>query len=101
MREIAKLVDMIDDEIDGCEKYAQAAIKAKENGEMEESRTYCEMAHQECEHAEKLHGIAVMLIQKAKDGGATPTQGMVDVWNCKHDAYIARLAEAKVMLQMC
>lgn len=101
MRAIAEVIDWIDDEIDGCEQYSAAAMKAKDAGDMESSRVYCDMANAELNHAVALHGIVVRKIRDAEADGVTVPAGMMEIWNWKHEKYIDRVAKARVMLQMC
>lgn len=101
MRSIAKIVDWIDDEIDGSEQYAAAAISAKDANDMESCRIYADMATAELNHADALHTIVVRKIREVESNGADVPAGMMEIWNWKHEKYIDRVAKARVMLQMC
>ena len=101
MRKIAQIVDWIDDEIDGSEQYAHAAMQAKEANDMESSRAYCDMARQELAHADMLHDMVVREIRKAEQDDVEVPKGMMEIWEWKHDKYIDRVAKARIMLDMC
>lgn len=101
MREIAQIVDWIDDEIDGCEKYAAAASAAKDAGDIETCRAYADMAGTELNHADALHAIVVRKIREVEARGTEVPAGMMEIWNWKHEKYIDRVAKARVMVQMC
>lgn len=101
MRKIAQIVDWIDDEIDGSEQYAHAAMQAKEANDMESSRAYCDMARQELAHAGILHDMVVREIRKAEQDNVEVPKGMMEIWEWNHDKYIDRVAKASIMLDMC
>lgn len=81
MERIGELVDGIYDEVDGAERYAKRALKAKTDGEIAYAKTYSEMANQELGHADRLHDMAVSEIKLAEQQGREAPDGMRKVWD--------------------
>lgn len=99
MKMIKKMVDHIDEELCGAEKYAEDMIQSKAEGKMDDARKYREMSQQELDHADFLHKIAVEKIMEIKKV-YTPSQEMLDKWTKAHSEYVDKVARIKVMLNM-
>lgn len=90
MVEIKELVERIEDELEGAEKYAELAAE-HEHIDDGLSALYASHAYDELTHADELHTEAVMLIKQARAEGHMPTQEMLAKWNEEHKNYIERL----------
>lgn len=97
MKTIEELVERIDDELAGAEKYAELAQEHKYiNNDL--AALYEAHAYEELNHADELHTEAVILIKKARSDGHIPSQEMLTRWNAEHKQYISKAAEIKAML---
>lgn len=97
MREIRDIVEDIRDELDGAKHYAELAVKMK--GTMA-ANTYAEMSRAELGHVDKLHGMAVQMINDQRAKGVTPPAAMQAVWDWEHERMIDRVAHIKHILDM-
>jgi rubrerythrin len=99
MKRIKHLVEDIREELEGAEHYAKLAMKMKDEAPSDAS-LYAEMSRQEMEHVNKLHTMAVRLIEKQRQSGVTPPAAMQAVWDWEHEKMIEHLARIKHMLSM-
>ena len=99
MERIAKLAEMMRDEVSGARCYAMEALKAKDAGRASEARTFAEMANQELGHSDKLHAVAVNLINDTAQSKDAP-EGMRLVWEYEHGRLIDETASVRGLLQM-
>ncbi|MBR4894018.1 MAG: hypothetical protein IKZ36_02330 [Kiritimatiellae bacterium] len=97
MREIRDIAEDIREEIDGAKHYAELAVKMK--GTMF-AETYADMARQELGHVDKLHSMAVQMINEQRAKGVTPPAAMQAVWDWEHERMIDRVAHIKHILDM-
>lgn len=97
MREIRDIAEDIREEIDGAKHYAELAAKMK--GTMF-ADTYAEMARAELGHVDKLHNMAVQMINEQKAKGIVPPASMKAVWDWEHDRMIDKVAQIKHILDM-
>lgn len=58
MRIIEKLIENIDEEIEGAWEYAERSIECKARGHMQRASRYKEMAHEELGHAAQIYEFA-------------------------------------------
>ena len=98
MERIGELVDGIYDEVDGAERYAKRALKAKTDGEIAYAKTYAEMANQELWHADRLHDMAVSEIKLAEQQGREAPDGMRKVWDWEHGRIVDKTAAVRNLL---
>ena len=48
-----------------------------------------------------MHDMVVREIRKAEQDNVEVPNGMMEIWEWKHDKYIDRVAKARIMLDMC
>lgn len=94
MQVIAKLVEMMQDELEGAENYAMCALKYKSEHPKLAQRLN-ELASVEMQHLKILHNEAERLIEeyRAKDG--EPPAAMLAVYNFEHEKMIKAAAKVK------
>lgn len=97
MIKIKKTVDLICEELEGAERWAEDYIYAKANGDPDYNK-YREMANQELDHATFLHKKAVEEIEKVREV-YSPSQEMLDKWDHSHRKYVDQVARIKMMIQ--
>lgn len=99
MKQIKMLVKQIREEMCDAEKYAELAIKLKDEDE-ELSEMYYELSKQEIKHADLEHDQAVRLINDAKERGTETPPAMKAVWDWEHEQAIEHRKEVEVLLKM-
>ena len=99
MKSIKHIVKDIREELDGAEHYAEIAAKLRDT-DMTAANTYAEMARQELSHVDKLHGLAVKLINEQKTAGVTVPAAMQAVWDWEHEGMVERSTRIKMLLDM-
>lgn len=99
MERIAKLAEMIREEIKDAKKYAKCAIKAKDTN-ASEARVFGDIANQELGHADKLHSMVVETINETKQVNKDIPDGMEHLWSFEHARIIDETAEARGLLMM-
>lgn len=96
---IKKLSKMIKEEICDAEKYANCAMKYKD-----EDRTLAEvfysLANDELSHMEKLHTQVARLIKDYKAQKGDPPKEMQAVYDYIHEEQIEHVKEVKMILAM-
>lgn len=100
MERIAKLADMIREEVCDATKYAKLALQTKDIGEAADARTFADIANQELGHADRLHAMVVSAIETVKREGREVPAGMERVWDFEHARIIDETAAARSLLQM-
>lgn len=90
MIKITKIVKDIRDEFKDTEKYYYQAISSTESSEKD---TFKRLASQGLDNANKLHELAVILINDYKNSGKEVPQGMQAIWNFEHEKYIEEHTE--------
>lgn len=99
MEKVARLADMIREEVADAKKYAMCALKAKDS-DAQAARTFGDIANQELGHADKLHEMVVACIDEAKRSGAEAPEGMERVWEFEHGRIIEDTAAVRNLLMM-
>lgn len=99
MKRIAKLVKMIDDELEGASCYSEKYIEYKADGIMDIAEKYHKLAEDELEHSSVLHDIALDEIEKLNRVFTAPAD-MVEKWEKSHVDYVNRSAWIRQMLAM-
>jgi hypothetical protein len=85
------------DELDDAESYEdEAALVLLEYPDL--AKRYLDLASQELSHAMYLHEAAVSIIDAKTKAGVTVPQGMMDVWNNRHQKFIKRYNRLKYSL---
>lgn len=98
MRVIAKVVDMIKDELDGAENYAVCSMKWKQQYPKLAQRLN-ELAGVEMQHVKALHTEVERLISDYQNEQGDPPEGMMAVWEYEHEKLIKKAAEVKSMIE--
>lgn len=99
MKIIKDLVSMINDELEGAEDYAKAAVEHKES-EPAIASTFYEIATQEMHHVNLLHDRVAETIRKHRDHHGEPPAPMMAVYEYLHGKHIDKAAEVKRYLEM-
>lgn len=99
MERVAKLAEMIREEIADAQRYAMCALKARDSRPAE-ARTYGDIANQELGHADKLHAIVVDAIDEARRSGGEVPEGMELVWDYEHGRIVEETAAVRNLLLM-
>lgn len=99
MKMIKKIVDSIDDELCGAEKYAEEYIYQKSVGNSTWASKYKTMSTQELEHGMTQHDRVVEEIERVRSV-YQPSQEMLDKWEKSHKEYLDKVARIKIMLSM-
>lgn len=94
MQIIAKLVEMMQDEIDGAEEYALTALKIKSKHPKLAQRLN-ELASAELQHLKALHNEAERLIEDYRNEHGEPPADMLAVYNFEHGKMIKSAAKVK------
>lgn len=97
MRIIAKIVDMIDDELEGAEEYADFAYEQKPHHPRLADKLI-ELAEVEMGHAKILHGEVTRLIEETRQKDGEPPASMMAVYEYEHNKQIKRAAMIRQMI---
>ena len=99
MKAIKSIVADIRDELEVAQHYAEMAAKLRDT-DATAAGIYAEMARQELTHVDKLHGMAVKLINESKAAGHEAPAAMQAVWDWEHSGMIDRTARIRALLDM-
>jgi hypothetical protein len=99
MKLIKKLTEMIEEELEGAEDYAKAAVEHKES-EPAIANTFYEIANQETHHVNMLHDRVAETIRKHRDMHGDPPAPMMAVYEYLHGKHIDKAAEVKRYLDL-
>ena len=94
---IQKIVDFIDDELDGAEEYAECAIRHKESRRKLADK-FIELAEVEMSHMRILHGEVVKLIEEVRQRDGEPPKEMLAIYNYEHEKQAKRAAIINQMI---
>ena len=97
MKIIAKIIDMIQDELDGAEEYALCAIKWKTEYPKLAGRLN-ELAGVEMQHSRVLHDEVTRLIESYRQEHGEPPADMLAIYNYEHEKAIKKAAQIKSMI---
>ena len=97
MKKIKKYVNMIKDEIESAECYAEKYIEAKAMGETSYAEKYKLFAQQELDHAMFVHNLAEVFIDKVSKV-ITPPAEMKEKWEAAHIECVSKVDEIKAMI---
>lgn len=99
MRMIKKIIEQLDEEIEGAQEYAEKYVECKAKGNMPRANTYKEMATDELKHCTYIHEMAVKEIEEIKRVYTAPVD-MQEKWEAAHKVYVERVALIKQMLTL-
>lgn len=99
MQLIADMIDEIMEEYKGAEAYAKKAVQFQTERPAL-SRKYLNMAKQELEHGDNLHGEIVVIIQEYRAKNGQPPEAMMKVYDWEHKKMIDHVARVKALLAM-
>ena len=99
MKAIKRYVDVLKEEIEGAQEYAERYVECKAAGEAQKANRYKEMAHDELKHAMYIHEWAVAKIEEVSKV-YTPPVKMEEAWRLAHKEYVEEVATIKKMLEM-
>ena len=98
MKVIAAVVDMIKDELEGAEHYAECAMKWRQQYPKLAQRLN-ELAGVEMQHVRALHTEAERLISDYRNEQGEPPEGMLAVWEYERAKLLKEAAEIKTMIE--
>ena len=99
MKIIAKLSEMIEEELTDAEKYARCALNYKEDRKAL-ADTFYDLANGEMEHMNKLHTQVVGIIEEYRKTNGEPPENMKMLYDYLHKQHIKKASEVKIMLAM-
>lgn len=99
MKMIKKLVDCLDEELEGAQMYAEKYVERKANDDTKWAARFKAMAEDEIRHSTQIHELIVEEIEKLKKI-YTPPQEMLDKWDHEHVKYVDKAAWIKQMLAL-
>ena len=98
MKVIAKIIDMIQDELEGAEEYALSAMKWKKDYPKLSEKLH-ELASVEMQHSRILHDAVTNLIDTYRSEHGEPPSDMLAIYNYEHEKAIKKAAEIKSMIE--
>lgn len=97
MKIIARIVDFIDDELEGAEHYAKCALEHKDEYPKLAAKLN-ELAGVEMGHVKILHAEVVRLIEEYRSKNGEPPKEMLAIYNYAHEKQIKKAALVKQMI---
>ena len=97
MKQIKKISEMIEDELEGAEEYAKMALMHKsDNPNL--AKTFYDIANEEMRHVDMLHGEVVRMIETHKREHGAPPAAMQAVYDYLHERQIEEAKEVRMYL---
>lgn len=97
MQLISKLSDMIEEELNDAEKYAECALKFKEEGKVSLSQAFNKLSLEEMGHVTILHEQVESLITEYKKEHGDPPEKMQGVYEYLHNKHIDHANRIKIL----
>lgn len=95
MKQIKDIVEMINEELDGAEKYAVMAVKHKSDNPVL-AKTFYDISTDEMRHVDLLHSEVVKMIEEHRKLKGDPPASMLAVYNYLHEKNIEHAKEVKI-----
>ena len=97
MKTIKKISEMIMDEVEGAECYAEKALMFKDE-KPTLAKTFHQLANDELGHVQTLHNAVVNLIEEYRAEEGEPPASMMAVYEYLHHKQIKMVAKVRAML---
>lgn len=98
MKIIARLVEMMKEELEDSEKYAICALEYKTQFPKLAQRFH-DLANGEMQHMRTLHSEAERMIQELRDEEGDPSPEMLAIYNWEHERLIKKAASVKSIIE--
>lgn len=98
MKVIMTLEKNIHCEYEDAKKYIKLALEHKDLGDTELAKMFYDLAEGEIKDAEKMHDMAVKIINKVKAEQGTPPAGMMDFYTLIHERDIEDAKEVEMLM---
>ena len=99
MQSIKRISEMIEEEIEDASRYADCALKHK-NEDSELAETFYALSTEELRHMSMLHDQVVRMINEYKAKHGNPPEGMLAIYNYLHERHIDDVMEVKARQMM-
>ena len=96
MKIIKKIAEYIEEELEGAENYAKAALLHKDDNP-QLAKVLFEISTQEMRHVDMLHGEIVKMIEQYRREKGEPPAAMLAVWEYQHERHIEEAKEVKLL----
>ena len=96
MKIIKQLADMIEDELEGAEHYAECAVKYKLDHPALAAVFY-EISTQEMRHVSMLHEEVTKIIKAYREKHGEPPEAMKAIYDWQHEKQIKKSQEIKML----
>jgi rubrerythrin len=99
MKEIERLADRMDEELEGLEEYVEEALEIKEKNPSL-ANTFFVIAGDEKKHYNMLHMEVQRMIAEHKEKHGDPPPAMAALYDFVHKKQIKRMAKIEAMMNM-
>lgn len=96
MKIIKKIAEYIEEELEGAENYAKAALLHKDDNP-QLAKVFYDISVQEMHHVDMLHDEVVKIIDKHRREKGDPPSVMLAVWEYAHERHIEEAKEIKLL----